>query len=713
MISNIQITKFRSIEPGVEVKLLPLTLVVGCNNSGKTTFLEAFRLLSVDNLFGFLNFHIRQKADGGRMGHIFSHSENYYYPGTAQISCDIETGSYGTVVDRSGHYLVIKFYRDKKFVCDIILTVNLTAIKFYWPEDGKYRIDGRSIRKSLHSQYAEENFDRLKQALNFQIRIVFHNCSRDDQSLLNEFEIDLINRLHLKRSEFLKKVCEFFDMPELRHIAVRFVDSPLIPRSGEREKARTKVEEINIAIKQVKALRKEIGNRRWLSELLTYTEKIRDQYDYSSKRSNKPGYGGLFYGESLLPASELGSGYRSLLLICLKIEIGELILLDEPETFLHPELQLLLCDYIAHKIKKGKQFIISTHSSVMLNYFFSNPKYGVIETHDTEGKFQARVVGNRHGILQAMDALGVRANQILQTNCIVWIEGPSDRIYLKCWIDIWSGGQLKEGEHYSCVFYGGSLLKHLTADKLDTDSVDRLDLLRINQKAIFIVDSDFSRKDEEIDENKRAVIDSVRNSGGLAIITHGRTIENYIPKPLIEKLCSLLYTDDFRFIETVEIFKSFRNGIGVKKDKVSLANHITQRMSPAHLLSNKPLRDLVREICTKIYEWNGIKASSFSEINPIVVQPEGEDLASRIARLNNLQLIREVRRFTGLTISDVREIVKWLRRFGLDTSNKTMTKVLEEAGIEPSDKLCDEIRKAIGAGIQNISGSSPAGTHML
>ena len=46
---------------------------------------------------------------------------------------------------------------------------------------------------------------------------------------------------------------------------------------------------------------------------------------------------------------------------------------------------------------------------------------------------------------------------ILQANCVVWVEGPSDRIYLKHWIEAVTS-ELIEGLHYSIMFYGGRLL---------------------------------------------------------------------------------------------------------------------------------------------------------------------------------------------------------------------------------------------------------------
>ena len=34
-----------------------------------------------------------------------------------------------------------------------------------------------------------------------------------------------------------------------------------------------------------------------------------------------------------------------------------------------------------------------------------------------------------------LDDIGIKASDILQSNGIIWVEGPSDRIYINKWID--------------------------------------------------------------------------------------------------------------------------------------------------------------------------------------------------------------------------------------------------------------------------------------
>ena len=121
--------------------------------------------------------------------------------------------------------------------------------------------------------------------------------------------------------------------------------------------------------------------------------------------------------------------------------------------------------------------------------------------------------------------LGYRASDLVQANCIVWVEGPSDRIYLSAWIKSIDPDML-EGLHYSIMFYGGRLLAHLTAD--DASVGDFIALQRLNRHVGIIVDSDKRKANQSLNSTKQRVLDEIEKSHGFGWVTAGREIENYI-----------------------------------------------------------------------------------------------------------------------------------------------------------------------------------------
>src|SRR5690606_15355840 len=86
--------------------------------------------------------------------------------------------------------------------------------------------------------------------------------------------------------------------------------------------------------------------------------------------------------------------------------------------------------------------------------------------------------------------LGYKASDILQSNCIIWVEGPSDRIYLNYWLAS-INTKMIEGVHYSIMFYGGRLFSHLTA--LDAEEVDEriedfISVRNLNRNTVILFD---------------------------------------------------------------------------------------------------------------------------------------------------------------------------------------------------------------------------------
>src|SRR5436190_5125547 len=82
--------------------------------------------------------------------------------------------------------------------------------------------------------------------------------------------------------------------------------------------------------------------------------------------------------------------------------------------------------------------------------------------------------------------LGARASDIVQSNSAVWVEGPSDRIYLNHWMRAMDQS-LVEGVHYSILFYGGKVLSHFTAEH-DPEVNDLVSMLAANRNSAIIMD---------------------------------------------------------------------------------------------------------------------------------------------------------------------------------------------------------------------------------
>ena len=324
-----------------------------------------------------------------------------------------------------------------------------------------------------------------------------------------------------------------------------------------------------------------------------------------------------------IPISNSGSGLKTILLVLIKLFLetrettnynfeplltNTVFIFEELENNLHPAIQRNLFEFLYQWAKENNsQIFLTTHSTVPINMF--SGRDNVTLTHIKKENNQI-ITNSALSFIEneyILMSLGARASDILQSNAVIWVEGPSDRIYINKWIELYSKGTLKENIHYQILFYGGRLLSHLTG-KVD-ESNELIQLFRANLHSIIVIDSDKTDSKKRINQTKLRIKKEFMQNQAIVWITQGKEIENYLSRNIFNKVYKVN-----KQIGQYEKIDDFLNENSRKKNigKYYVTNKAAESISIAKEMTREDINilDLETQISTKVKQikiWNGIQ----------------------------------------------------------------------------------------------------------
>ena len=351
-----------------------------------------------------------------------------------------------------------------------------------------------------------------------------------------------------------------------------------------------------------------------MGEDITFTEIITQQIDTESSTKWE-----IFLreeGKGRIALSNSGSGLKTILMVLVytilipsvegKNISNYIFLFEELENNLHPSLQRRLLKYLEELTNDGAIFFLTTHSNVTLDAYQNSDLINIFHLQKDNNEVIIHNITNKIQINSILNDLGVKASDLLQSNGIIWVEGPSDRIYINKWLEMISLGELREGKDYQCVFYGGRLLSHLSLKEEE----ELINLMNVNRHAIIILDSDKKNINSSLNKTKKRLLYEAKKNGILIWVTKGREIENYIPEKLLKKYygrekCRAKFG---RFQNIEEFIDKLKNGEGNKflRDKTEFARNILNESNWEDFKDVYDLGKTFEKVENEILSWNYI-----------------------------------------------------------------------------------------------------------
>ncbi len=231
-------------------------------------------------------------------------------------------------------------------------------------------------------------------------------------------------------------------------------------------------------------------------------------------------------GKDERPIYNWGDGTQQLIIILYSLfkhkdEQNKLFFIEEPEMYLHPGVLRKFIEVINSDLFKNHQYFITTHSNIVLdtsadtNINMSIFKFKKVKDKSKNGGKDFLIEQCNNGDMSLLNELGVRNSSLFLSNCSIWVEGVTDRLYLKHYLKLYCDKYkdkkiYRENLDYTFIEYGGGNIVHFNFDK--TDSTNSINAKYINNNIFLIADNDNPKEGSAKAKRKEAYREQLKEN---------------------------------------------------------------------------------------------------------------------------------------------------------------------------------------------------------
>ncbi|QSX04789.1 AAA family ATPase [Sedimentibacter sp. zth1] len=579
------------------------TLIVGKNNSGKTTVTEALNKLINETKFKAEDFNFNY------LKNLLEKYKKHDFKEIDAISCPYLKFVIIIGIDNNNEDLVTNIIPFMSL--EDVKKSEVEIIVKYEVKDSEIYI--KDLEKFLAKDYKSQEFDRFLYLINkTEFQTVYYNSANEKRNIfsLNKLiELTPIKAINIKNNNCLSKA--FQKIIEYRYNII--IDEKIVDKLDDeilkinnklsKDIKKNHSDDINKSLSKVILSEK---CKVLLKSDLTFQKLIQSviKYEYVEGNNN-------------IPEQQFGLGYTHLMMIVADIitymekypessfnSKVNLISIEEPETFMHPQMQEQFIKYIDDMISallesKNKhvnsQIIITTHSSHILNSkihsgnTFNNINYittvdGIAKSVslnddkiiDIDFKSEDEEKITKYELNFLKKHIKYKVSELFFSDAVIFVEGITEYTLLQYYIDENS----KLNQYYISAFLIDGAHAKVYAKLIDI----------LNVPSLIITDIDIKRsKKEKGEEGFPEVYKQINTL--CSRITTNETIKFFYDK---EKLCDIVKSG---YIEL--------NNLKIIFQKNRIKGYYSTSFEEAFILTNsdnKILNNVLKDIKPDIYK---------------------------------------------------------------------------------------------------------------
>lgn len=543
-ISNIHIQNFRLLKEttlDLEDELNnELSLLIGKNNSGKTSFIVLFEKFLTSKKFYFDDFPLSLRQD------ILMFSQ--------------ETDEYSLAIRLC---LTIKYdNRDSlqnlsEFIVDLDPNCKAARISFEATINKSKLLNDLSDVTKRKDEFIKKNLSDYIQ-IGYYIFNEYSDFERKHRSNLIPKDVsDVNNLINLKIIQANRNVTSSDAKPQerkiLSHLTTKFYNSKVKMSHDELDGINSSIIEADEQLSS----NYETFFKPFLQNAKSFLG-LTDLNVISDLQSKEvmASHSKITYGKNgtELPEHQNGLGYMNILYLLLNIEIEKadfekakrdinLLFIEEPEAHTHPQLQYVFIDQIKKTLEgiKGLQTFISTHSAYIvkkcnfkdIRYFRITNDKANTEIRNFYIELQARYADEKSAAVDKIEKenfkflnqyLTIESSELFFAEKIIFIEGTSEKMLLPYFINQFDADEMDDKGDVPLTSQNISILEVGANAKAFKHFLDFLDI-----KTLIITDLDTT---EESERNGRKIYEACSANKGTH--TSNATLRHYFDSPKFE-----------------------------------------------------------------------------------------------------------------------------------------------------------------------------------